>query len=428
MILVDVVSVRLQLGKDSKKVGRLAYTKGRAVFELDPDFPIDKLSISPFKFKPQVKDPLAGPPTPFEGLHGVFADSLPDGWGRLLTDRVFRKAKIDPATVTPIQRLALVGSNGMGALTYHPQVDSAEKLPDEIDLEETAKDAIKILEDKPTKSEERLRVLAGNSGGARPKATIWISADESISPIHKQDAEAWLVKFPSKEDGPVIGRIEFAYSKMMREAGIEVPETKLLMPKGGGFFATKRFDRINNQRLHVHTLAGLLECDFRIPSVDYTVAHKVAGLLARDKRQVEEMFRRMCFNVFAKNRDDHAKNHSFCMNASGEWRLTPVYDVVMSNGLNGEHTMLVGDAGRNPTDENLRQVGTAVALSEQFMSDTIDRVRSAVSSWWKYADEAGLATRYQTEIAGVLSLSKQSPKPILRKRTVRVKAIPLKMR
>lgn len=411
MIRVEIVNIRLALGNEPRKVGRLAYSKGQAVFELDPDFPIGKLNISPFKFNPQGTTPLAGPPTPFEGLHGVFADSLPDGWGRLLTDRVFRKARIDPATITPIQRLALVGSNGMGALTYHPQIEAEEKVEDAIDLEETARDAIKILEDKPSKSVERLRVLAGNSGGARPKATIWISADGSIASNPKPDTEAWLVKFPSKEDGPNIGRIEYAYSQMMRDAGIDVPATKLLLPDRAGFFATKRFDRIGNQRLHVHTLAGLLECDFRIPSVDYLIVHKVAGRLTRDIRHVEEMFRRMCFNVFSKNRDDHAKNHSFSMNASGEWRLTPVYDVVLSDGLNGEHTLMVGDAGKDPADRNLRQVGKDAGLADSFMSDTIEHVRGAVANWWDHADEAGLAKKSRDEVAGMLGLKKPAPKP-----------------
>jgi len=411
MMRVDVVDIRLLLGSKSRKVGRLAYSKGRAIFELDPDFPITKLNISPFKFKPLGTAPLAGPPAPFDGLHGVFADSLPDGWGRLLTDRVFRKARIDPATITPIQRLALVGSNGMGALTYHPQVEVGEKLGDEIDLEETAKEAIKILEDKPSKSDERMRVLAGNSGGARPKATIWISAEGSIGLNPKLRSDAWLVKFPSKDDGPDIGRIEYAYSEMMREAGIDVPDTKLLLPKRSGFFATKRFDRFGDQRLHVHTLAGLLECDFRIPSVDYLAAHKVVGMLTRDKRQVEEMFRRMCFNVFAKNRDDHAKNHSFSMNAVGEWRLTPVYDVVMSDGLNGEHTLMVGSAGKDPKESDLRQVGKDVGLSAQEMTDVIERVRDAVARWWEYADKAGLAKRQRDAVARVLGLLKRESKP-----------------
>lgn len=410
MTRVDVVAIRLLLGNEAKKVGRLAYSKGRAVFELDPDFPINKLKISPFKFNPQVSSPLAGPPTPFEGLHGVFADSLPDGWGRLLTDRAFQKRGIDPATITPIQRLSLVGVNGMGALTYHPQVDAGEKVEDEIDLEETAKDAVKILEDKPSKAIERLRVLARNSGGARPKATIWISADGSVTSNPKPGTEAWLVKFPSKEDGSNIGRIEFAYSHMMRDAGIDVPSTRLLSPDRTGFFATKRFDRIGSQRLHVHTLAGLLECDFRLPSVDYLVVHKVAGRLTRDIRHVEEMFRRMCFNVFAKNRDDHAKNHSFSMNSSGEWRLTPVYDVVLSDGLKGEHTLMVGDAGKDPTDANLRQVGNAAGLSNTFVADTIDGVRAAVTNWWHHADNAGLPKKIRDEVAGTLGLKKPTPK------------------
>jgi serine/threonine-protein kinase HipA len=412
MIRVDLLHVKLMLGVKQKSVGRLAYSKGRAVFEMDPDFPIGKLNLSPFRFNPQGATPLAGPPSPFEGLHGVFADSLPDGWGRLLTDRVFREAKIDPATITPIQRLALVGDNGVGALTYHPQIPDGVKLGDAIDLEATASEAIKILEDKPSKSTERLRVLAGNSGGARPKATIWISADGEISPNHKPNTEAWLVKFPSKEDDPSIGRIEYAYSDMMREAGIDVPETQLLQPEGAGFFATKRFDRIDGQRPHVHTLAGLLECDFRIPSVDYIIAHKAAAKLTRDVRNAEEMFRRMSFNVFAKNRDDHAKNHSFSMNAEGEWRLTPAYDVVLSDGMSGEHALMVGDTGRDPTEANLRQVGKAAGLTEAAMSDAIDRVRKAMETWWYHADKVGLAKRPRDEVASVLGVKKSEARPV----------------
>jgi len=398
-----IVQVRLALGPTPAIVGRLAFHGGRAIFECDAAFPIARLNLSPFRFKPVGTNPLPGPALPFDGLHGLFADSLPDGWGRLLADRVFRKAGIDPQSVTPVERLARVGTRGMGALTYHPEIDAGEKPAAAIDLDRIAAEAIRILEDKTSKSDERLRLLAANSGGARPKAAIWISPDGACSAQPARDAEAWLVKFPSHTDDPAIGRIEYAYSLMMRDAGIDVPQTRLLVPKRRGYFATKRFDRRGAQRLHVHTLAGLLECDFRAPTIGYREAHKAVHLLTRDKRQVEEMFRRMCFNVLAKNKDDHPKNHSFVMDATGAWRLAPAYDVVLSAGSNGEHALIVGHAAKDPQIADLLLVGKDVGLSQASLSRAIDRVRSIAANWKIYADQAGLARRTQDAVAAALA-------------------------
>jgi serine/threonine-protein kinase HipA len=226
-------------------------------------------------------------------------------------------------------------------------------LSGDVDLDKMAHDSLLILEDKAEKVFDYLLEAGGSPHGARPKAMIGLSLDQ-MTVIHGQtdladDYEHWLVKFPAEKDDQEIGLVEHAYANMARSAGVHMDKTLVLPSSSGpGFFATKRFDRSGNQRIHMHTLCGLLHADHRLPSVGYEELIKVTHALTRKQEDVEQVFTRMVFNVLAHNQDDHTKNHSFLMDEQGEWFLSPAYDVVFSDGPGGEHSLDIGGEGKRP--------------------------------------------------------------------------------
>lgn len=395
---VSLLHVFLNFGANPIPVGRLALSKRRILFEFSPDFPASTLDISPLRLRAnEGSSVIPAPPEPFEGLHGVFSDSLPDGWGRLLVDRKAKELGVMPARLTPLDRLAWVGSDGMGALTYKPERPLVKDRADErIDLDELAAASRQILEDVPEAVFEHLLMAGGSPQGARPKALIGLSADKSTAIYGTEnmsdDYEHWLVKFVAPKDSPDSGLVENAYANMARDAGINVPETLILPASSSpGYFATKRFDRENGRRLHMHTAAGLLHADFRIPSVGYEDILKLVGFVTRDQASVEQMFLRMVFNIVAHNRDDHIKNHAFLMNDSGRWSLSPAYDITFSEGPGGEHTLDVAGEGGSPNAGHILSVADSVDLSSSFAKETIEIVREVVSHWPAYASEAGVS-------------------------------------
>lgn len=168
------------------------------------------------------------------------------------------------------------------------------------------------------------------------------------TPDLSDEFEPWLVKFPNVKDGLDAGAIEYIYALMAVRAGIDMMEVHLFpAQKGGGYFATKRFDRKGKKRLHIHSACGLLHSDFRTPSLDYEDLMALTMILTRDVREVEKMFRWAVFNVLAYNRDDHGKNFSFLMDVSGQWRLSPAYDLTFSSGPQGEQSTTVMGEGKH---------------------------------------------------------------------------------
>ena len=190
---------------------------------------------------------------------------------------------------------------------------------------------------------------------------------------------------------------------MARAAGIEMPETMLLHgASGAAFFAVRRFDRGDRGRTHVHTLAGLLHADFRSPSLDYGDLLKVARLLTRDTAQVEEAYRRMVFNVLAGNRDDHAKNHAFTMARDGAWRLTPAYDLTLSDGPGGQHNLTVAGEGRTPGPDAFAQVATEASIKPVAARRIEEQVEHALVSWTRLAAKAGVSRSRSTSTRALM--------------------------
>ena len=285
---------RLNVTYHGRKVGTMALYKGRlAAFEYDREWLADGFSISPFSL-PLEQKVFIPKQEPFDGIFGVFADSLPDGWGRLLVDRLMLKNHMNPYEVGNMDRLAIVGQSGMGALCYEPERHfEIEENP--IDLDTIAEECRQILNTESAENLDELFRLGGSSGGARPKILTQI------------DGEEWIIKFPSPADRENIGRQEYEYSLCARK-GIPMAETRLFPSKiCDGYFGTKRFDRRQKtdgsvERVHMLSVSAVLETSHRIPNLDYEILMKLTLELTKDFSEVEKLYRLMCFNVFAHNR------------------------------------------------------------------------------------------------------------------------------
>lgn len=339
-------------------VGTLAKTPDRVVaFEYDSDWLNNGFSISPFSL-PLIKKVFIPEYDPFGGLFGVFNDSLPDGWGRLLVDRLFLKNKINPNEIDNLNRLAVVQECGMGALTYKPEhrFESENNISD---YDILAQECSKILESQNSENLDELFFLGGSSGGARPKILTSI------------DNEDWIIKFPSSSDPKNIGEKEYQYSLCAKDCGINMTETRLFPSKiCSGYFGIKRFDRKNGKKVHMVSVSGLLETSHRLPNLDYNILMKLTLELTRNYQDIEQLFRLMCFNVFANNRDDHSKNFSFLFDdAKKEWHLSPAYDLTYSFSFNGEHATTINGEGKNPTLDNILTVAKNIGLKEKFAKD-----------------------------------------------------------
>jgi serine/threonine-protein kinase HipA len=382
-----------------KPVGRLATRNRQIFFEYDPSFITRPLPISPFHL-PLATHVLGPFNTPFEGLPGVFNDSLPDGWGRLLVDRRARKLGV---ALTPLDRLAVVGTRGIGALIYQPET-ALEDVRGVLDLDALAADAAATLEGDARDVLDQLIVLGGSPQGARPKAMIgWSERRNSVvhgARILPPGYRRFLVKFPASDDPKDIGPIEYAYSLMASAAGVRTPRTHLFPShRGSGFFGAERFDFHGVDRRHVHTVSGLLSLDHRVPTLDYTSVLAATWQLTRDHREVLAMFRLMTFNVLAHNRDDHSKQFSFLMDANGTWAASPAYDLTFSEGLNGEHTTTIDGEGRAPTDADMMRVAHKAGIKERDAARIIDEVGTAVGKWTSFASKAGVTRKLTKQIS-----------------------------
>lgn len=408
MKLAPITQLKISLAfTDSHvSVGRLAAINKKIYFEFSESFLRSKLNISPFEL-PRQPGAQAAQLHPFDGLFGVFNDSLPDGWGRMLLDRRVQSQHIAPQLLTPLDRLAYVGKFGMGALIYEPSIDEPFQTTDYLDLAQLAQESRAVLEGTADSVLEKLLTLSGSSSGARPKVMIGYSPSTNQIVHGQQDLasgfEHWLVKFRAQIDPVDAGPIEYAYSRMAAAAGIEVMPTKLFhSPEGAAHFGIQRFDRVGNERLHLHSLCGLLHSDHRIPALDYSQVLLAVQRLTRDMQEVEKAFRLCCFNVFAHNRDDHSKNFSFLMSSSGQWRLAPAYDLTFSSGPNGEHCTSVMREGKHPGKTELMALANKVGIKTSHIESLIDEVQTVISDWKKFAHEAGVSKKMSTAIGKVL--------------------------
>lgn len=334
-------------------------------FEYSREWLSSGFALSPFEL-PLTSDMIFSEPDKFDRGFAVFEDSIPDGYGLYLIDRMLRKSGFQLRNLNPLQRLAIVGSSGMGALRYEPAVslDSIKAGVSIEELDDIQRKALEILSEKGEGDESLLYYNSANSGGARPKVVM---AD--------LDGSHWLVKFRHTYDSAEIGKEEYLYMSTAAKCGINIPRIRLLKDR---YFAIERFDIEDGMGVHVVTAAALLKSDFRNQDADYTNLLALTGYLTQDPHQVEEMYRRMVFNLVCDNKDDHTKNFSFICR-KGVWSLAPAYDITYSpGGSNGQHaTSLFYDG--NPAKDLVIKAGTRIRIPKATCEAIIDKVETVCS-------------------------------------------------
>ncbi len=399
----SALSVTLEFSPgDEIDVGRLAMARGIAYVQYSDAFVRSGLRLNPLAPTPDTRLIAAPEPRAFGGLHGVFADSLPDGWGTGLLRRRAVAHGIDFDSLTMLDRLACVGRTGPGALVYRPELPLG--IEGAIDLDVLANESLRVTQGEATAIIDSLARLGGSSGGARPKILVGMNAAGhlvgSAFPL-PAGYDAWIIKFRGSREPIDAGPREAAYADMARAAGLEVMETRLISSDAGGpgYFATKRFDRgPNNARMHVASAAGLLETAWDIPSFGYDELLKATNLITRYQPDVLMIYRRVVFNVLAHNRDDHAKQHAYLMGPDGAWRLAPAFDLTFSSGPGGEHYLTVNGRGTDITGVDLARVAENQGIARKRAREIIDEVTSGVCRFREFARTYGVRRSSITEI------------------------------
>lgn len=353
-----------------RTVGTLAVNgQGKVAFSYDDDWLERGFSISPFSL-PLEKRVFVPDKMTFQGLFGVFADSLPDAWGQLLVNRTLKKHGIHAADCNVLDGLAVVGHTGMGALCYEPE-QRIGTLETSSDWDMMAQECAKILKTEYSDKLDLLYRMGGTSGGARPKVMTNYKGQE------------WIIKFPAHTDMYNVGKMEYDYSVCAKRCQIAMTETRLFPSElCDGYFGTVRFDRgkEDGERIHMVSAAALLEADFEQPCMDYHDLMKLTKIMTENnKADMENMFRRACFNVFAHNRDDHAKNFTFLYDPETDrWHLSPAYDMTYSSTYYGEHTTSVDGNGKNPGEKELLAVGIKAGIEKEKCGAVIAEIQKKV--------------------------------------------------
>lgn len=398
-------------------VGRMAMDRGEAILEYDPAFVASRFSLNPLSNPPGQEPLVPKDARAYEGLPGVFADSLPDSWGELLIQRRAQRLKIGYSSLTALDKLAIVGQRGMGALVYAPAQDTPDARG-AIDLDVLAHESIELLQGCESDLTPLLDRLGSSSGGTRPKILVAMNAEGHMIAGDGEipdGYDAWLVKFRSSHhDAKDAGAIEAAYADMARSCGIQLCDTRLFPGAPYGYFGTRRFDRPTSaERLHVASVAGLLELDWRVPSIDYGDLLKVVRAMTRDQQAVAQAYRRAVFNVLAHNRDDHVKQHAFLMSAKGEWRLAPAYDLTFSRGPGGEHYLTIGGRGGDDIRrQDVVQLGTDQGIQKALCQEIIELVGDNVRNFPNFAQPYGASRETLREV-------RLTSEPILKRLTDR---------
>ena len=393
------LALAFEPGSAPLTTGRLAMENGLAQLEWSREVIARKLTVSPLYYPPE-PGLVAARTRSFDGLHGFLADSLPDAWGQLLMRKRLAKLGVDMTTLGPLERLALVGEEGRGALVFEPAATPADEV-ETLDLDALAEDGSALLLGEESGLADTLATLAGGSGGARPKVQVGFDGQGRISVGQGELAPghaAWLVKFRAPSDPSDIGPIEEAYACMAMAAGLDMSTHRLLPAKSGpGYFATRRFDRPEGGgRLHMVSLAGAIEAPSSAPS-SYDLFLRATRAITRRADDVAAAFRRMVFNVLACNRDDHTAQHAYLMDPTGDWRLAPAFDLTYSPGPGGEHYLDIEGEGRRPSRAQITSLGKRHGLDAKRMAAVIEEVANAIANWPSQAKVAGV-TRNSTKL------------------------------
>ncbi len=395
---------------------------GVITFEYEPAFAASGLEISPLLLPLSRLGPVQFPELrrvpAFAGLPGVLADALPDRFGNAVIAQYFADRGRPADAMSPVQKLLYIGHRAMGALEFEPAVvlpmRAAER--ESLELALLVEQARRLIEGKTDGALTEILRVGASAGGARAKALVLRNrvTDRVRSGFAAPGPgdEPWLVKFdgvgelgaPDFTARP-FNRIEYAYGRLARDAGIEMPEAELLeTPDGLAHFAVRRFDRVGARRLHMHSLGGLMHVDYDTPGTfsyeQYFRSVQSIVPPAAVYASVEEAFRRAVFNIAAVNQDDHVKNFGFLMDEQGAWRLSPAFDLTFARGTNytRRHQMSLNGKRDDFARTDILAVGRRLRLARDG-ADTIDEVRAALARWPQYAAEAGVPKPRIGEIA-----------------------------
>lgn len=385
---------------------------GRITFEYDAAFRSSGLEISPRNLPLSLTGPVIFPELSrveaFAGLPGVLADSLPDRFGNAIIKKYFKDRGLPERAVSPVQKLLYMGKRAMGALEFQPAIRGGSTADERRSLKiaDLVEQARRLIEGKTDVAIPEIMRVGSSAGGARPKAVILWNREKSevrsgLAPVRPGD-EHWIVKFdgvgeldsPNRKPQPC-NRIEFVYSLMARDAGIEMEQTHLLTERSYAHFMVKRFDRQGAKKLHMHSLGGLDHADYNAPGThSYEQFLRIILEMGLGYPALEQAFRRICFNIMAVNQDDHVKNIAFLMDDAGHWRLAPAYDLTYARGAGytQRHQMSLGGKRDGFTITDLLDAGKRFGIKNDGKT-VIDAASAALSKWDKLAREFDVPTK-----------------------------------
>ncbi|TDV57978.1 serine/threonine-protein kinase HipA [Pseudomonas graminis] len=324
------------------------------------------------------------------GLPGPVYDALPDGWGMLLMDRLFRRRQLTAARIGPLERLAYIGNTAMGAMSFEPVAPEGLEPQAHVPIELLAAEIQEVMQGDGGEFLHTLMRVGGSPQGARPKALVYRDPETgAFTTAATPGFEAWLIKFPAKGEHAEVCAIEMVYAHCLRLCGIKTPDTQhFVLPNGLAAFASRRFDRIQGKRVPMQSLAAFTGADYTSPgSLDYVNFLRATQLCTNDVREKAIAFERAVFNVAFNNRDDHPKNFAYLMSASGTWTLGPAYDVTFCEGPGGYHQMdVLGEALAIDRKAMLRLADEAEVSAEK-AGGVIDGICEVASRFSAIADQ-----------------------------------------
>ena len=405
-----------------KKIGTILLKDGIVYFEYDKEFKTSNLEISPLKLPLSLNGVYTNNEDRyFEGLAGVFHDTLPDKFGTKVIERYFESKNIPPHELTVIQKLMFVGDKSIGAITYKPVAHKIEeeKNNELIELQNFYENAKKIISgDAIEVVDEMLNFMdsAASAGGARAKAIIGYNCktQELISGVKrelKKDFDHYLIKFDiQKNDGRSSDytKLEYIYMNMAKEVGIDVPKIELLTHGNLAHYLIKRFDRVNGEALHLHSVTGLTHTNFNIPMhYSYDELLRLTRYLTGSQQDVNEQFKRMIFNIVGRNQDDHAKNFAFMMNKNGIWNLSPAFDITYSNGTGytKNHQLSLNGKTNNFTLNDILQLAKKHSIKENIAKEYLEQIVEVFSKFKKKAKEIDVREQTLSRIYDELRLN-----------------------